>query len=373
MLRLRKALLALMAVAALAVVSAACGGDDESATPAAGTGNGDGAATVDVDTPIDPAKVKTKTWRIAVDNPHYLFQSDAIVAQEKGYFKEYGIDGFEGNVTDTPVQAMLGGSVDIILFDTDTVIGAAAKTNQELPVIGMYIEKEANVLGVREGINSAQDLKDVKAKIAVSGRGTRSFVKTEQILRENGVDPNTDVELLDTGGQSNERLTQIINGTVDGGSIQLRHETILNEAGGKFLFQKLYPSPQLAWATTREKLEEDPEGVAAFLAATLKARQYILDQNNKEEVLAMMDERKFELPESFRDAYATEQAKDYRGVDGGWNPDQMDAFVEEAIELKVIPPGTDWREFVDLTPLWRAQNELGMENRPAPADVGAGS
>lgn len=363
MLRMKRALLALMALCALTFVVAACGGDDEEASAPA---KSEAAAT----DKIDPAKVKTKTWRVAVDNPHYLFQVDALVAEEKGFFKEFGIDAYKGTVTDTPIQAMLGGSVDMILFDTDTTIGAGAKTRQKLPVVGMYIEKEANILGVGKGFNSAEDLKKAKAKIAVSGRGTRSFVKMQQLLSENGIDPDKDVELLDTGGQSNERLQQVINGTVDGGSVQLRHETLLNEAGGKFLFQKLYPSPQLAWATTEKIVKEDPEGVAAFLAATLKARQFILDANNKDEVLALMETKKFELPPSFKDAYETENAPDYRGRDGGWNPDEMDAFIKEATELKVVPPDTDWREYVELTPLWRAQNAIGLKNRPSPEEMG---
>jgi ABC-type nitrate/sulfonate/bicarbonate transport system substrate-binding protein len=362
MLQIRRLLLAMMALCALTFVVAACGGDDEASESS--------QSKAGPTTKIDPAKVKTKTWRVAVDNPHYLFQEDALIAQEKGYFKEYGIDGYKGSVTDTPIQAMLGGSVDMILFDTDTVIGAGAKTKQKLPVVAMYIENEANILGVRKGINSAEDLKKTKAKIAVSGRGTRSFVKMQQLLTENGIDPDKDVELLDTGGQSNERLQQTINGTVDGGSVQLRHETILKDAGGKFLFKKVYPSPQLAWATTEKKLKEDPEGVAAFLAATLKARQFILDQKNKDDVLGLMETKKFELPPSFKDAYSTENAADYRGADGGWNPDLMDAFVKEAIDLKVIPPNTDWREYVDLTPLWRAQKAVGLKNRPSPSEMG---
>lgn len=367
--RLWRALLALTLVCALSVFAAACGGDDEAApaettAPAAGeTASGK----------IDPAKVKTKTWRIAVDNPHYLFQVDALWAKDKGYLSEYGIDDIELTVTDNPIQAMIGGSVDMILYDTDSIIGAAAKTKQDMKVVGMYIEQEANILGARKGIDTPEQLKGSNAKIAVSGRGSRSYIKMVQMLEEAGIDTEKDVQLLDTGGQSNERLQQIINGTVDLGSIQLRHETILTEAGGKFLIKKVYDSPQLAWATTGEILAEDPEGVAAFLAATLKARQDIIDgETNKDAVLALMEENKFELPQSFKDAYAIENAPAYRGRDGGWNAEHMDPFIEEAVTLEQVPAGTDWREFVDVSALWRAQDELGLERRPTADEVGAG-
>src|SRR3712207_2786140 len=177
MARYWRVILTLAAVCALALGAVACGGDDEES----GGGGGSAQATKNdasqVDTKIDPAKVKTKTMRVAVDNPHYLFQVDALWAQEKGYLKEYGIDSYKGSVTDNPIQAMIGGSVDMVLFDTDTLMAAARKTGEDIRVVGLYINQEANILGVRKGLNSAQDLKDANAKIAVSGRGTRSYVQ----------------------------------------------------------------------------------------------------------------------------------------------------------------------------------------------------
>jgi NitT/TauT family transport system substrate-binding protein len=373
MARYWRVLVTLLAVCALGLGAVACGGEDEES----GGGSAQPAAPkseADVNGEIDPAKVKTKTMRVAVDNPHYLFQVDALYAQKKGYLKEYGFDGYKGSVTDNPIQAMIGGSVDMVLFDTDTLIAAARKTGEDIKVLGTYINQEANILGVRKGINSAEDLKKIKAKIAVSGRGTRSYVQMEQMLKENGVDPASDVRLLDTGGQSNERLQQTLNGTVDGGSVQLRHETLLKEGGGKFLFKKVYEAPQLSWATTGELLKKDPEGVAAFLAATLKARQDIVDIKNKDDVLKVMEESgDFELPKSFKDAYAVEEAPDYRGTDGGFEIAAMDKLVEEQKEIGVIPKDVDWKEFVDFGPLWRAQKNLKLEVNPAPDAVQPGS
>jgi ABC-type nitrate/sulfonate/bicarbonate transport system substrate-binding protein len=375
MARYWRVLLTLAAVCALALGAIACGGEDEE------SGSGGGSAQqsaptseADVNGNIDPAKVKTKTMRVGVDNPHYLFQVDALWAQHRGYLKEYGIDAYKGSITDNPIQAMIGGSVDMVLFDTDTLIAAARKTGEDIRVIGMYINQEANILGVRRGINSAEDLKRINAKIAVSGRGTRSYVQMEQLLKQNNIDPNADVQLLDTGGQSNERLQQILNGTVDGGSIQLRHETLLKDGGGKFLFKRVFDAPQLAWGTTGEFLKKDPEGVAAFLAATLKARKEIVDMKNKDAVLRLMEETgDFELPQSFKDAYAVEQAPDYRGTDGGFPTASMDKLVQEQKEIGVIPKDVDWREFVDFGPLWRAQKNLKFDLNPAPDAVQPGS
>ena len=374
MARFWKSLLAGLAACALALGVAACGGDDGASSGSSSSQQAAPTNEADVNGTIDPAKVKTKTMRVAVDNPHYLFQVDALVAQDKGYLKEYGIDSYKGTVTDNPIQAMIGGSVDMVLFDTDTLMAAARKTGEDIRVIGMYINQEANILGVRKGINSADDLKKIKAKIAVSGRGTRSYVQMQQMLKENGINPDTDVRLLDTGGQSNERLQQTLNGTVDGGSVQLRHETLLKEGGGKFLFKKVFDAPQLAWATTGDFLKKDPEGVAAFLAATLKARQEIVDIKNKDYVLNLMEKTgDFELPQSFKDAYSVENAPDYRGTDGGFPTADMDKLVQEQKDIGVIPKDVDWNKYVDLGPLGRAQKNLKLDLDPAPDAVSTGS
>jgi NitT/TauT family transport system substrate-binding protein len=373
MARFWRLLLTALAACALALGVAACGGDDDSSSSSAPQQSAP-ASEGDVNGAIDPAKVKTKTMRVAVDNPHYLFQVDALVAQDKGYLKEYGINSYKGTVTDNPIQAMIGGSVDMVLFDTDTLMAAARKTGEDIRIVGMYINQEANILGVRKGINSADDLKKAKAKIAVSGRGTRSYVQMEQLLKENGINPDSDVRLLDTGGQSNERLQQILNGTVDAGSIQLRHETLLKEGGGKFLYKKVFDAPQLAWATTGELLKKDPEGVAAFMAATLKARQDVVDIKNKDYVLGLMGKvGDFELPPSFKDAYAVENAPDYRGTTGGFETASMDKLVQEQKDIGVIPKDVDWKKYVDFGPLWRAQKNLKIDLDPAPNEIQTGS
>lgn len=360
-----RALLPLLAAAALGLFAAACGGDDQEASDTSAP-----ASAKDITGKIDLSKVK-KDIKVAVDNPHYLFQVDSLVALDKGYAKEYGIETIENTVTDEVIPALIGGSVDIVLFDTDSIMNAAKQSGTDLKVIGMYIQQEANVLAVRKGIDSVEDLKGSNAKIAVSGQGTRSYEKMVQMLQSSGIDPQGDVQLIDTGGQSNERLQQIINGTVDGGSVQLRHETMLKDVGGKFLIKQTPDFPQLAWGTTGEFLKENPDTVAAFLAATIKARRDIVDQKNKDYVLKLMEDPRydFELPQSFKDAYDNENSAEYRGADGGFETDRMDALIDEQIKFKVLPEGLDWREHIDLSALWTAQKNLGLELRPAPDEV----
>lgn len=360
---MRKILSALLAVTVAMAIGgfvAACGGDDEAETTATQAP----AAAEEITGKVDPAKVK-KSITVAVDNPYYLFHEDVLIAQDKGYFKEVGIDSVKLIETEDPLPGLIGGSLDFALYDTDSTMAAAKKARKELPYLSVYLGGEANILGVGKGIETAEDL---KGKTITGGQfGSRNDFLMRQLLTKNGVDPEKDVKLVSTGGQSNERLQAVIAGTVDGASLQLRHRSLLEAEGGKFLFEETAQVPQVGWSTTGDVMKEAPDTAAAFLTATLKARQFIVDQANKDEVLSFMKERDFELPQAFQDAYSRENSPDYHVADGGFDPADMDKFVKTQIELKVIPPDAEWRELVDLKPLWNAQKALGLKLNPDPS------
>jgi ABC-type nitrate/sulfonate/bicarbonate transport system substrate-binding protein len=128
--RRSKRLLALLSASlAFATVLTSCGGDGGGDDAAGGGGE---TASIpknadEVDATIDTSKVK-KSIIVAVDNPYYLFHVDVLVAQDKGYFKEVGIDNVEIVTVEDPLPALIGGSVDFALYDTDTTIAAANKS-----------------------------------------------------------------------------------------------------------------------------------------------------------------------------------------------------------------------------------------------------
>src|SRR3954464_2136939 len=360
----KRLLAAFVAPLLLSGTLAACGSDD-SGEAAAGSATAVPTAASQVDGKIDTSKVK-KSLVVGVDNPYYLFHEDVLVAQEKGYLKDVGIDHVKIVETEDPLPGLIGGSLDLVLYDTDTAIAAGVKSKAGITYLSPYLGGEANILGVRKGIDSAADL---KGKTITGGQfGSRNDFLIRKLLTDHGIDPDKDVKLVSTGGQSNERLQAVLAGTVDGASLQIRHKTLLEAEGGKFLFQELGRAPQNGWAANKI-LTESPETVAAFLTATLKARQFINDMNNKDAVLDLMAAKDFELPQPYRDAYADEQNANYHTGDGGFDIKDMDQFVNEQIELKVIPPGTNWHEYVDLVPLWRAQKARGLPLRPAPGDM----
>lgn len=354
-----------MAAGAALVTSAlvACGNSDTSGG-VAGTDvlSKDLPTQSQINEKIDTSKVK-KDLTVGVDNPYYLFSADIVVAEQKGYFKEFGIDKVTIKTIDNPLPALIGGSLDLMNFDTDTTIAAAAKSHSATRFLAVTLGGEANILGVRKGINSAADLKG--ATITGGQFGSRNDAIMRQLLEQHGVDPDKDVKMVSTGGQSDSRLEAVISGTVDGASLQFRHQRLLEKNGGKFLWVSTAKVPQNGWAADK-LIKDSPETAAAFLAAILKARAFIDNQANKDAVLKIMSDAGFEITPDYEAVYKDENAPTYHTIDGGFAPADMDKFFADQVKYKVVDPGTDWKAYTWLLPLWRAQHTLGLPLDPAP-------
>lgn len=353
----------LTGIAALATVTllASCGSGDSTAGAAK-----DPVPTSEKDlAAINTVKVKSKLT-VGVDNPHYIFSEDLVVANAKGYFKDVGIDEVDIKVLDEVVPPLIGGSLDLVQTDTDLIMAAAQKTNSGLRYLGVTFGGEFIGLAVRKGINSAGDLEG--KQIAAGRANSRTDSNIRRLLTEHGVNVDKDVKLMNTGGTANDRLTALLSGTVDAATLQMRHRGFVEAQGGKFLWEETHQVPGVGWAAGK-LLSESPDTVAAFMEAVLKARAFINDVNNKDEVLRLMRAAKYDIPAEYAAVYADENANDYHVLDAGFEVGNMDKFVADSVKFETAPQGTKWREIADLVPLWRAQKALGIPLRPALADV----
>src|SRR5919107_4232082 len=145
----KRLLAAVVAPLLLSGTLAACGNDDSGET-ASGSATAIPTSESQIDGKVDTSKVK-KSLVVGVDNPYYLFHEDVIIAEEKGYFDEVGIDNVKIVETEDPLPGLIGGSLDMVLYDTDTAIAAGVKSKAGIKFLSPYLGGEANILGVREG------------------------------------------------------------------------------------------------------------------------------------------------------------------------------------------------------------------------------
>jgi ABC-type nitrate/sulfonate/bicarbonate transport system substrate-binding protein len=302
-----------------------------------------------------------KSLRVGEFNPNYINQWAYRVALSLGYMQEVGIEEIETTISDEYIAGLIGGSLDLTHGDTSSFLSAGEKSDQPIRIISIFRDKEWWIMGVREGIASAEDLKGKKITGGpLDGRNT--WVQ-KQLVASLGLQ-ESDVEWVPTSGGSDNRLQALIAGTVDAASLFPRHRKPLEDAGGKFLVEQLTEAPQEAFGTLGSWLEQNPAAAQAWTTAEIRGRQWIFDPANKDQAYKIMRDLGFEIPPEFEAEYKLEL--DQLSPDGGFeSADVMDKFVESLAVTGEVPQGLDWRPFVDMTYVWAAQEALGLPKRPA--------
>jgi ABC-type nitrate/sulfonate/bicarbonate transport system substrate-binding protein len=303
-----------------------------------------------------------KSLKMGEFNPNYATQWSYRLAQALGYMKEVGIDDFEVILSDEYMPGLIGGSLDITHGDTSVFLGAGKASGLPVKMIDLYRDKEWWIMGVGQGIETAEDLKGKKVTGGqLDGRNT--YVQKE-IVKKLGLNPETDVEFVPTSGGSDGRLQAVIAGTVDAASMFPRHRFGLEGAGGKFLFEELVAAPQEGFAVMGDWLEKNEDTAYAYVHADIKARQWLFDPANKDEAYKIMIDLGYEIPPAFVELYQVEL--DQISPDGGFeSAEAMDNFVTELQGTGDLPEGINWRDYVDMKYVWAAQEALGIPKRPA--------
>lgn len=330
-------------ISAVSLVLAACG-----------SGDGDESAGDDGGGEV------MSTLAVGVDSENFMTNMPLYVGQEKGFFAEFGIENVEVTVTgDQFVSALLSDSVDISHGATLDWFAAGEASGEELRFMGTLRDNELLQLGVRPGIESPEDLRG--GQVTAGPAGSANEANLRFVLGEIGLSED-DVEIVPTNPGSDAWLAAVLGEQLDGAMLFARHIAPLEDAGGSFLYQDLRAAPQDGFVTTEAFLSENEATAQAFLAGLIKTKQWYSDPANKDEVLQIMADNGFDTTELER-SYEPELGQ--QSPDAGFELEDMEAMVERAVEGEQVPSGTDWTKYVDLDVLWAAQEDAGVDRRPA--------
>jgi ABC-type nitrate/sulfonate/bicarbonate transport system substrate-binding protein len=342
-------------VLALALVGAACGGDD-------GDGGGGGG---------EDGGLGVERVELAIDNDDFMNQIAWMIADEQ-YWPDLGFTQPADVVaTDEYLAGLIGGSVWVAQGETDAIWAAMAEGSVDLVAIGVEKSGEVWELGVGPGIEGPEDL--AGAKISGGTPGDRNVSIGEQILDELGVGRDN-VEWVSIEGGSDERLVALLAGQIDAAVLQPRHIAELEAAGGQILYYEVMEAPQEMWVVERGFLEENEEAVCAYLEGRIAAKQWASEGGppdfdvNKEEAIQLGRDRGLDPSQGDIDEWATEMTTNW-SLDGGASVESFDKFESDFKALGTIPEDFAWRDHTDFTCLWQAQENLGIEQNPVEGDV----
>ncbi len=248
-LRLRTSALAL---AALAPLMAACGGD------------ADGSGGEDLTMVIASSVIGPKE-EVAV----------YAVAEAMGYFEDENLTvttaNSDGSVA--AVQAVGTGKGDVTASDTGSILAAVEK-NVDVTTVGGLVQNWPWQIATPAGsdITRAADLDGKKIGVISLASGSAPYARA--FIASAGLEPDEDVQLLPVGVGA-QAASALASGKVDALALYTQAYAVIENEGTELsylenpdLFQGIR---SLSFAVGTEALEESPEVYEGFLRAAYKA------------------------------------------------------------------------------------------------------
>ncbi len=179
-----------------------------------------------------------------------------------GWAKEEGID-LQVQTTagsQQALQLLAGGRADFVTVNPETIINGRDQGAPAIIVYSMVNQYSAQIATLADGpIKSVTDMKGTQVGVFSLQSGGVPYLKA--VLRENGLNPDTDVTFVATGAGA-PALQALNSGTVSALSLWAGAFAVYMNQGAKlqiFKSEALAKAPAYVLATTEEYLAKNPE------------------------------------------------------------------------------------------------------------------
>jgi ABC-type nitrate/sulfonate/bicarbonate transport system substrate-binding protein len=245
---------------------AACGGGV--ATPSVVPSAAASASTAAASPSPSAAPVKVKLGWVSVSAANSAIWS----AEDGGYLKKYGLDATVPNFADSTqaVAALISGGTDINCGVSGTAIVAANLQGSDLIIVGSTINVFPNSLYGKSSIPNVAALKG--KKVGVTRIGTASDTAARLGLKSGGLDPDKDVEYVQTGGL-NETVAALSANQIDAGALSPPQTLAARKLGFKELIDVSTLGLEYVYngvALSRAYAQKNPQIVEAVLKAMIE-------------------------------------------------------------------------------------------------------
>ncbi len=212
-----------------------------------------------------PKRIRLAFSAMAYANPPFW------IAHELKLFEKYGLDSeliYVGG--SRPIQAMLGGSIDVSQVGGAAAVAAVAQ-GAEVAILGTVFNRLTFAIHASPQIKQISDLKG--KTVAAGAIGGNSYFAGLLFLSKMGWIPNRDVGLLAAGG-SPEVLAGLVQGKFQAGVMTPPTSTMAARMGYREIFDLAsldFPFPVISIVSTRKYIDTNPDTVLNILRATAEA------------------------------------------------------------------------------------------------------
>lgn len=334
------------------------------ASPASPAGS-TATSTVPAPTPASfsqaasPAALQpTELERVVVttSDPNIAF-GPLYVGIAKGFFREEGLDPQPQVVRADASLAALATGQDVDYQTTAGTVARGAAKGLPVKVVGVWYEKTVFFLIARPEI---QTIADLRGKVlGVTTYGASIDVVLRQLLRDNGIDPETDVTIIQLGAGTG-RIAAIAQGAAVATLFNPPDNLIAEEYGLHRIpsAAEEIPLPFTGIGVSDRKLQEQPGQVEGMLRATLKTLRFMRAQPlEASDIIADVVGADRDLTRR-----ALENLASTISPDGWASPEAIARQLEDVAEPGALPPPA--AAVYVPGPLKAAQQALGITGRP---------
>ena len=266
------------------------------------------------------------------------------VAVEQGFYRQYGL-AMEPVLTapNVTAPAQLAGELEYTASYPGSI--RSASQGSAFRIVSTSVDAPLFMLVGRPEIGTVADLRG-KA-VGVTTRGGSLDKVTRDLLGREGVDANSDVTILATGGQVTLLLEGLVSGRVQGAVLSPPWFVRAREQGMRMLVRapEVLREPQAGLVVTDERLLRQRDQVRQVVQAEIEAGRFI--HQNRAGTVA--------IARAWLEVSQQEAEESYDFVlpaivrDGHINREGLERFVATEKEEGTVPPDFQIERILDTT------------------------
>jgi len=251
-----------------------------------------------------------------------------VYAQEKGIFEQEGVEVEMTRIRGVAriVATLISGDIDVGWMGFDGMTNAVSQGAEELRYVGEFLKELPQSLVVAPHIKTFDDLRG--QTIATAGTGSHTDTLFFEGLRRGGLlNPRKDTLYLNLAGAEN-RLTQLLNGTVVASSLKVPFVQLAEERGFKILQYQgnlMEPWGGEGLVTHTRVISSKTEALKGLVTGMIRALQEM--QDKRAEAVELAAEYLVLEPAMAEKVY--DHMMPIFKADGKWNPEGIQRTLDE--------------------------------------------
>jgi len=251
-----------------------------------------------------------------------------VYAQEKGIFEQEGVDVEMNRIRGIAriVATLISGDIDVGWMGFDGMTNAVSQGVEELRYVGEFLKELPQNLVVAPHIKTFDDLRG--QTIATAGTGSHTDTLFFEGLKRGGLlNPRQDTLYLNLAGAEN-RLTQLLNGTVVASSLKVPFAQLAEERGFRILQYQgnlMEPWGGEGLVTHTRVISSKGEALKGLVTSMIRAVEEIQEKRTEAVELAAA----YLVLEPAMAEKVYDHMMPIFKVDGKWNPEGIQRTLDE--------------------------------------------